>query len=418
MIRNIATVMRGTVLGQALGLIVLPLLTRLYDPAAFGHFQLYQSATLVLVVFVSLRFEVALLRAADGRELQATVALCILSTLAMAILLAVAWAVIGWQWPALYAKFPAPPWIIGLAVLLIGTFQFLGYLATREQLYALSANSKITQAAGYSVVAAALGTLGWSLGLIVADAASRLAASVPLLRGLADRRLSGMRDLSAADLRAAAYKFREFPLITVFGGIINSAGAVITPVMIYAKFSAEISGQFGLVERAVSFPVAMIVAAVSQVYMANFAKAVRDDPAAVASQFHELIRLLALIAIGPAIIGMIAAPMLFTIVFGAEWRLAGELARILIPAYFIILVYGGVNMTIMLLGRQMLQTGWEIFRLACMLVLWGFIVKPGMAVETVVAMHAAVLGGVSLLFLALAEYSVRQGPTRRALGHV
>lgn len=417
MIRNIATVMRGTVLGQVVGLLVLPLLTRLYDPAAFGHFQLYQSATLVLVVFVSLRFEVALLRANDGRELQATLALCILSTLATSAALTGGWALVIWRWPALFAQFPAPPWIIGLAALLIGTFQFLGYLATREQLYGVSANSKVTQAAGYAVIATVLGASRFPLGLVAADAVARLVASVPLLRGLRDRQLGGMRDLTPADLRAAAWKFREFPLITVFGGIVNSAGLVITPIMIYAKFSPEISGQFGLVERAISFPVAMVVAAISQVYTANFAKAVRDDPARTAEQFHALLRMLALLGLGPAIVGIVVAPRLFVLVFGAEWRLAGELARMLIPAYLILLVYGGVNMTMMLLGRQLLQTAWEIFRLGCMLALWGLVVKPGMAVETVVAMHAAVLGGVSLLFLGLAEYSVRRGPTRRALGH-
>ncbi|MBX3593333.1 oligosaccharide flippase family protein [Sphingomonas sp.] len=415
MIRNIATVMRGTVIGQGLGLLVLPLLTRLYDPAAFGHFQLYQSATLVLVVFVSLRFEVALLRAADGRELHATLALCLLSTLATATVLTLAWTTISFGWPTIYAQFPVSPWLVGLGVILIGTFQFLGYLVTREHLYAVSANSKVALAGSYALLGSALGALRISLGLIVADALSRLVASLYLLRALRGQGLRNMRTLRIADLRAAAYKFREFPLITVFGGIINSIGIVLTPIMIYAKFSPEVSGQFALVERAISFPVAMLVGAISQVYMANFANAVRNDPSQVRSQYHSLLRMLVLVGIMPAIIGFVLAPPLFAIVFGAKWELAGTLARIMIPAYLVIFIYGGVNMTLMLLGRQFIQTAWEIFRLGCMIALWGFIVTPGMSVEAVVIMHACVLGGVSLIFLALAEYGVRKGPTRAAL---
>jgi O-antigen/teichoic acid export membrane protein len=415
MLRNIATVMRGTVVGQGLGLLVLPLLARLYDPADFGHFQLYQSATLVLVVFVSLRFEVALLRAADGRELHATLALCILSTLATALFLSLAWAgSVAWH-PELYASFPVPPWIIGPAVVMIGAFQFLGFLVTREHLYGPSANSKIAQAGSYALIGSSFGALRFSLGMIVADVMARMIGAIYLLRAMKGKGFRGLREIRFADLKITAYKFREFPLITVFGGIINSAGAVLTPIMIYTKFSAEVSGQFALVERAISFPIAMLVGAVSQVYMANFAKAVREDPAGVRKQYRALLRMLTMIAVSPAAIGFLVAPELFVFVFGHEWQQAGDLARIMIPAYLVIFIYGGVNMTLMLLGRQILQTAWEIFRLLCMIILWAFIVTPAMPVETVVMMHAGVLGGVAILFLLLAEYGVSKGPTKVAL---
>lgn len=417
MIRHIASVMRGTVLAQGLGLLILPLLTRLYNPADFGHFQLYQSATLLLVVFVSLRFEVALLRAQPGPELRATLALCLISTSAVTLLTTVSAAVAFELWPSLYEQLPISPLLVGIAVFLIGTFQFLGFLVTREHMYSVSANSKIAQAVGYSALASALGTLRVSLGLIIADALARLCGSLYLIRTLRARGVLTMRDTSLATIKAAAWKFREFPLITVFGGLINSLGAIITPVMIYANFSPEVAGQFALVERSLSFPIAIVVGAVSQVYMATFARQIRDDPCQLRKSFHNLLGMLVLVSLGPAVVAFLLAPTLFSLVFGAEWQLAGQLARIMIPAYLAIFVYGGVNMTVMLLGRQVLQTAWEVFRLTCMLVLWGLIVKPSMSVEAVVTMHAFILGGTSLLFIAIAEYSIRRGPTKAALGY-
>jgi len=415
MIRNVATVLRGTVFGQALGFLVLPLLSRLYDPEAFGHFQLYQSATLVLVVFVSLRFEVALLRAQDGRELQATLMLCMISTFATAALSTAAWATVTAIYPVLYQLMPVPVWVVGPIVILIGVFQFLGYVVTREHLYRESANSKITQAVTYSTFAVAFGVAVSSVGLILADALSRLCASIQLLRSLRGRNLNDFYNISFSYLKSTAYKFREFPLITVFGGVINSLGIVATPIMIYSKFNAEVSGQFALVERAISFPIAMIVGAVSQVYMANMAKAVRENPEQVKLLFHSLLKNLAVIAIAPSILAFLIAPYAFTVIFGSEWQLAGVLAQIMIPTYFIIFVYGGVNMTMMLLGRQVMQTAWEIFRLVCMLGFWLLLFQPDMSVTFVVTVHAMILGGVSLLFLVLAEYSVRKGPTEAAL---
>lgn len=415
MIRNIVTVMRGTLIGQAVGLLVLPLLTRLYDPSDFGLFQLYQSATLVLVVFISLRFEVALLRAAVGRELHATLALCIVSTLATALGLTILWSILTAWRPDLYSQFPVPPSIVGIAAILIGSFQFLGFLVTREQMYDTSSNSKVVQAGTYAAMATALGVFRVSLGLILADVLARLVGIFYLLYRMRHSGLSGLKAVTRRDMVKAAVKFREFPLVTVFGGIINSSGAVLTPIMIYAQFSPEVSGQFSLVERAVSLPIAMVVGAISQVYTANFAKAVRDNPSELPGQYHSLLQVLVSVGIVPAIVAFLVAPFLFTFVFGKEWALAGELARIMIPVYFVTFVYGGVNMTLMLLGRQMIQTLWETFRLLGMIVLWAFVVTPEMPVQTVVAIHAALLGGMFLLFLALAEYGVRRGPTKVAL---
>ncbi len=418
MFKNFATIIRGTVVGQGIGFLVLPLLTRLYDPEAFAHLQLYQSAMLVLVVFVSLRFEVAILRAGDGRELNATLALCILSTLGIALILTLIWTVVVVVWPQIYELFPVPPWVLGPTIIVIGIFQFLGFLVTREQLYGFSANSKVFQAGAYAIIASALGAFRVLLGMIIADAVARLVASLYLLRTLRGMGLSGVRKVSVSDLKSTAYKFREFPLITVFGGIINSVGIVVTPVMIYAKFSPEVSGQFALVDRAISLPLAMLVGAISQLYMSNFANAVRSNPGEVRTQFHSLLRMLVFIGVLPAAVAFFFAPPFFTFVFGQEWQLAGRLAQIMIPAYLILFIFGGVNMTLMLLGRQVLQTVWEIIRLGCMLALWVFIVHPDMTVEVIVMLHAGILGGVSLLFLALAEYGVRKGPTKVALENV
>lgn len=415
MLRKVATVMKGTALGQALGLLVLPLLSRLYSPADFGLFQMYQSAMLVLVVFVSFRFEVALLRASNQRELQATLALCIISTIINAFLISVAWFFLVQFEPDIYKAFAVPPAIVFFAVLLIGTFQFLGFLVTREELYSEIGNSKVVQASSYSLIASALGIFALSAGMIIADIAGRLFGSIWSFRSLKVGTFSGLSDIAKGDLLKAAVKFREFPLIAVFGGIINSLGAILTPVLIYAKFSPEISGQFSLVERTISLPLAMLVTSISQVFMADFSRLVREDPAQLAPLFRRLVRNLVVMALVPAVILFVICPPLYRIVFGSEWALAGQLAQLMIPAYALIFVIGGVNMTLMLLGRQVLQTVWEIARLACMVMLWTFFIQPNMKIQNVILLHSLVLGGVALLFLAMAEYGIRKGPTEAAL---
>jgi len=419
LIRDVAAVMRGSLIAQVIGFLVLPLLTRLYGPAEFGYFQIYQSASLLIVIIVSLRFELALFRAEPGRELNATIALCFILVLFMSFLLGSVWFFIERNFIYMYDKFPVSPIVVFFAALSIGLFQFLGNLVTREQLYKLSADSKILQSGGYAAFASAFGVLRVNNGLITADIISRLVGGLYLLSVFRGSQLFSIWRVSIGDLGRAAWKFREFPTVSVLGGIINGLGAITIPMLIYTKFNAEAAGQFALVERSLSFPIAIAVGAVSQVYTARFSNAIRNEPAEITKQFRKLIITLALVAIGPAIIGFLAAPSLFSLLFGPEWEVAGQLAQIMIPALYISFVYGGVNMTLVLLGRQWLQAAWELLRLGLMLVLLlGVLANPETSIQTVVLLYAIVFGSVSLLFMLLAAYGIRLGPTKAALGGV
>lgn len=419
MIRDVAAVMRGSVIAQGVGFLILPLLTRLYGPAEFGYFQIYQSASLLIVIIVSLRFELALFRAEPGRELNATIALCLILVLSTSLIIGMSWFFIEKNLAYLYEEFPLSPLFVFFAVLSIGIFQFLGNLVTREQLYRMSANSKILQSGSYASVASAFGALRFANGLILSDIISRLCGSLYLIRVFRGSQLFSIRRVSFADLCEAAWKFREFPTVAVLGGMINALGAIAIPMLIYTRFNVEAAGQFALVERSLSFPIAIAVAAVSQVYTARFSNAIRNDPTDIAKQFRGLITTLALVAIGPAIIGFLAVPSLFSIVFGPEWEVAGQLAQIMIPALYISFVYGGVNMTLVLLGRQWLQAAWELLRLGLMLVLlFGVLANPETSIQTVVLLYALVFGSLSLLFMLLAAYGIRLGPTKAALGGI
>src|SRR4051794_21575841 len=125
MLRNIAIILRGSLIAQAIGFLILPLLSRLFTPDAFGTFQLFQAISSVLLVFAAMRYEVALLRAEDDRELRATFWLCLtvtgLTSVGVAIVAAV---IVASGWPAVAAALPFSIWLFPLALLAGGTAQF------------------------------------------------------------------------------------------------------------------------------------------------------------------------------------------------------------------------------------------------------------------------------------------------------
>ena len=73
----IVKVLQGVVSAQAIAFLALPILTRQFSPEAFGHFQIFQSVSAFILVFSSMRYEVALLRAESDEEFAAVARLCL-----------------------------------------------------------------------------------------------------------------------------------------------------------------------------------------------------------------------------------------------------------------------------------------------------------------------------------------------------
>jgi teichuronic acid exporter len=410
MLRSIAIVLRGSVIAQAVGFLILPVLSRLFAPEAFGAYQLFQSIVAVLLVIASMRFEVALMRAEDEDELRALLRLCFAVILTMTALVTLAAGLVFVTgWPGSAAALPFAIWLIPLAVLIGGTAHCMTYLVTREGAFSVSANSKVAQSGAYAAAGAGIGAAApVTSGIIFADLFGRFTLASFLL-GWAwrrDRRL--FAPVGKARLLAAASKYREFPLISVPGSIVNTLGGVLTPIMIYASFSAFVSGQFGLVERGLTIPVALVITAVSQVYMAGFAEAVRGGGRSALVQFRKVVVGMAWLGILPVLVLLAFGPVIFTTAFGPQWALAGEFARIMAPAYWLLLISGAVNMTITLLGRQKTQMAWEVGRLVLMLAIWTAVPVLGLSAMTAVVLHALATGASCVAFLAMAYYALQK----------
>lgn len=410
MLRNIAIVLRGSIIAQAIGFLILPILSRLFTPEAFGTYLLFQSIFSILLVFASMRFEIALLRAENDLEFRATFWLCLAVTAITSVVASIvaAW-IIASGWPAPAAALPFPIWLIPLALLAGGIAQFLTYVVTRESAFSVSANSKIAQSSVYGVAGLLIGAVApITAGLIVADILGRIALAGFLLTWSFRRWRALFEPPSTGQILAVAGKYRGFPLIAVPGAIVNTLGSVLTPMMIYASFSPYVSGQFGLVERSLTIPMALVVTAVSQVYMAGFAEAVRTPGQSALLQFHKVVRNMALIGLLPVLVIMAFGPVIFVTVFGQRWELAGEFARIMAPAYLFLLASGAVNMTLLLLGRQKLQMAWEIGRLAAMVALWAAILFFALSEIAAVILHTITTIAFSVAFVAIARLALQK----------
>lgn len=410
MLKPIATVLGGNLIAQAIGLAALPVLARLFPPAAFAHYQFFQSVITLLVVPAGLRYELALLRAGDGGALRAVLWLCFAANCGLALLGTLAVGVVELIQPVWLGRVHFPLFLLPLAVLIGALANTMSFVLIRFSAFFASGNSKVIQSAAFVGLAAGIGAqTPVPSGLVIADTGGRAALAGYSLFWIRRHAPGLLVRSSLRRIRAVARRYREYPLISAPGSLVNAAGTVLTPLLVYAMFPPSISGQFALVERSLTLPLALVTSAASQVFMAEFAGHIRSGSRDALTDFRKLVLHAALLGVVPALALIFAGPTIFAIVFGAQWHLAGEFSRWLAVGYWAALAFGPINSTLVVIGRQKLQLAWEIGRLTAIAALAAAVVAfDWPALYAIIGYSALMaLSSISFIlmaFLALSKY--------------
>jgi len=130
---NILKLMSGTVLAQALGILAMPVVTRLFAPEAFGVLAIFASMTGIVGVIVCLRYELAIMLPDSNEEAANILGVSLLSVIIMTSLS----ALIVWLGnEKIISLLHAPQlknylWLVPVAIFIQGIFLALNYWNSR-----------------------------------------------------------------------------------------------------------------------------------------------------------------------------------------------------------------------------------------------------------------------------------------------
>lgn len=407
-VRDLFTVLTGTTAAQLFGLLVLPFLARSFVPEAFGFFQLYLSLVIIMTVGVGLRIEMTLVSVADDEvapTLAALGGLTLLVSLAATLALALYNAVGGG------IGFPA--YFIGIGLAANGLAQVATYWLIREQRFFDVASLKLAQVLVYAAVATLLAVVNPTLwGIIFADIVGRLAAAAVAVRAMWGGGVGPGDWLRTGNILRVIKSNQELVSFSLPGALANSGGAMLTPVMIFHVFGVVAAGQYGLVDRSMGVPVAMIVSAGSQVFTGRISESLRAGRTMeVRSIFGRVVAVAASIGLVGALAVQALLPQAFSWIFGEGWGAAATLAGVLVFAYAAALVVGLVNQTLIVLRAFRLQAAWDFCWLLGMGIAWASIVALECSLLEAVIIHSAVVAVLAAIFVALSWYRLRRAAT-------
>jgi O-antigen/teichoic acid export membrane protein len=366
--RSVSILVGGTAMAQAMAVAASPVLTRIYRPSDFGVLQVFISLTGFVMVVAAGRYEFALLLPEDEQsafDLLGVAIFCVCLTTTVTAMIVAMFHQHPSMLPAGVAVLKGYLWLLPVSVLGGGLYQALSYRAMRQNAYRQIAATKLTQVA--AMVAIQLGAglvIRGPLGLLTGDAVGRITGSGKFLRELWRNHIVQVRGMRVRRMIRLAVRYRDYPLVSTWGGLLNASGLALPALFLAACYGAQYTGWFALVNRVLGVPAALIGASIAQVYTSQAATLSRADPQRLMYIFLETTRRMLYLGLVPCALFTIFAPWVFQTIFGRVWREAGEYARYLAFMCYAGFINSPVTLTLSVLQRQRTQFVWDAGKLA------------------------------------------------------
>lgn len=392
-VRQVGVLAGGTAFAQALTILLLPILTRIYTPAHFSVLAVYVSMLGLLSVAACLRLEIAIPLPERDADAVNVLAVALTSAIVIAVLVALVVVLFPRQIVHLVHQPPLRPylWMLPLGLCLSGSYAAFQYWAIRKRRFSAVARTRVTQTIGGSGTQIALGAYGWApFGLLFGQMISSGAGVVGLARAAFQNDRNLIKSISWSEMRRMFRCYDRFPKYSTLEGLANVAGVQLPVIIIAATAIGPEAGYLMLATRVMAAPMALIGSAVGQVYLSRAPQEFRNG--GLGAFTISVMGGLAKAGLGPLAFFGIVAPVLFPLVFGSNWGRAGQIVAWMTPWFMAQFLSSPVSMTMHVTGHQ---------RGALILQVIGLLVRVGgvIAAACLISSHIVEVYAVSgLLF--------------------
>lgn len=389
-LKNIFTLMSGTIISQALMLLLAPILTRLYLPEEFGGYSLFISITSVVGLVSSLKYDQAIMLPKSEHNANALFLLSLIITSTTTLISFIVIVAIDYFGVHRSKEVEQIIRYIPVGIFLVGSLQVLIAYLSRNQKYKAIASNRVTnsltmivlQIGGRKIdlldklfqnpiatqITTQLKHLDWlTIGKIIADTISliSLLIHISLFTKLRTIRATSLR------LRANARKHYYFPRYQSLTVLSNSVSQNLPVFLLASLYSVEVAGLYALTVRVLKAPINLIGASTKEVYYQRASKmyAAKQD---IYPLYLRTTSNLAKLFAAPFFLILFFGDEIYAIVFGENWRQSGKLSQILVFWYFFGFINAPSIATFSIISRQNVQMKAEMIGLLlCLASIYG-----------------------------------------------
>jgi O-antigen/teichoic acid export membrane protein len=322
----------GTAIAQSTGVLITPVLTRLYAPEAFGLLSLFTSIISILGVIACMRYEFAIMLPESDEEAATILGLSLILTVLMALLpLPMLWWGQGLLLAWLNARELAPYlWLVSPAILVSGTFTALNYWNSRTERFGRLSVATVTKSGATHLMELVAGCAGLATaGSLIGATIGGHALATAILSGQTWRE-DGKAFLQSINWRGVLHglkRYRKFPLYSTWSALLGTASWQLPAFLLARYFSSTIVGYYALGFRILQLPAGLIGSAIGQVFFQRSTE--RHLQGQLTPLVEGVFSSLAAIILVPVLVLTVIGKDLFIVILGPSWAEAGVYAQIL-----------------------------------------------------------------------------------------
>ena len=343
-VRNFTKLLSANVVAQVIGLVVYPILTRMYAPEDFGLLNLFMSIGGVLVILSTAEYYYAIVLPKEEKDAENVFGVGVIWLIATTVLigLSVAFArpiSLLFKSPNLASYY----WMMPLYVFAVGAWNLLNYWYIRHKEYNPISRYQVSQN-----LLSAGGKLGMGWGGIFQGGMIYSVVIAPLISltssWLCARKtlLPACRRISWQAVREQAKVYRNFPCFVLPRSFVNVLAGQMPVLLLTPFFGGE---AVGFLSRAILLgytPIGTITRAIYQVMYQHTMEQVHEQKPI--GQIFRKFLLSASAIIIPVFVGLwFVLPDLTAWLLGAEWHVSGEYIRWMLPWLYVSLLSCSIN---------------------------------------------------------------------------
>lgn len=332
--KNVANVVGGTLIAQIISIALSPVLSRIFSPADFGLYSIFINLAATTAIASTFRYEMAVMLPQKEEEAINVVSLSFIISFIFSIIVFLIFQLSGKALLQFIHAEEISYYIpfLALYVFFFGTMNTLNYWLSRVKMFTQLSAGKVAQSAGTSLFSIALFYFGYEQGgLILGAILGQISIGTMYLLFFRKDWLRLKVHVSRNKMKELFKRYIHFLTFNTPHSFLNVVQDLIVAGLIKFYFGNAAAGFFFMSYRILRLPAGVIGAATYQVFFQRISE-LHPNTKAVQEQILKVYKRLFLFSIPIFGSVLIAAPILFSFVFGMQWHEAGIYSQILAPS--------------------------------------------------------------------------------------
>ncbi|WP_172461093.1 oligosaccharide flippase family protein [Priestia endophytica] len=329
-VRNVIILSSGTILAQALSLILTPVITRIYGPEAYGVMGMFNAIIAILMPVAALTYPIAIVIQKKDRDAKY---LAVISIIIAGLISVLTFLVIAFSKKYIVQIFNLEQiesylFLIPLVILFAAFSQVLQQWLIRIKQFRVSARVALMESLIMNGTKVGIGLMYPVASVLVIISAFGQGIRAVLI-GIFLKRTGEKLPFKYSDfssMRKIADEYKDFPIFRAPQVFLNAFSDNLPVVLLSSFFGPVAVGFYTLGRSILTLPSNLIGNAIGDVFYPRISDAANNNEN-LTRLIKRAIISLAAVAIIPFGIIALVGPWLFSLIFGDQWGDAGEYAR-------------------------------------------------------------------------------------------